>query len=136
MQRTSTQPPQEGQQARGDSEQAIDQPAVANLSGPTLTAKGSLKKQGSPPSTPQILSTIPSTRHLEVQHIGFRGKGSSTSPSFHQTLPGGVPAVAQWDWQHLGSTGTQVQSPAWHSGLGLDYGLDVIPGPGTPYTAG
>ena len=22
-----------------------------------------------------------------------------------------------WDWQHLGSTGTQVRSLAWHSGL-------------------
>ena len=29
----------------------------------------------------------------------------------------GVPAVEQWDWQHLGSTETQVQSPAQHSGL-------------------
>ena len=24
----------------------------------------------------------------------------------------GVPTVAQWDWWYLGSTGTQVQSPA------------------------
>lgn len=24
----------------------------------------------------------------------------------------GAPDVAPWDWQHLGSTGTQVQSPA------------------------
>ena len=29
----------------------------------------------------------------------------------------GVPAVAQWDWQHVGSTGTQVPSPTHHSGL-------------------
>ena len=28
-----------------------------------------------------------------------------------------VPAMEQWDWQHLGSTGMQVQFPAWHSGL-------------------
>ena len=49
------------------------------------------------------------------------------------------------DW-HLGSTGTQVQSPArhsglriWHcgsSGLGHDCGSDLIPGPGTPYALG
>ena len=29
----------------------------------------------------------------------------------------GVPDVAQWDWQHLRSAGTQVESPAWHRGL-------------------
>ena len=59
---------------------------------------------------------------------------------------GGVPAVTQRDWQHLGSSGTQVRSPAWHSGLriqhchscdlGPDRGLDLIPGLGTPYAAG
>ena len=27
------------------------------------------------------------------------------------------PAVVQWDWWHHWSTGTQVQSPAWHSEL-------------------
>ena len=31
--------------------------------------------------------------------------------------PVGVPAVGQWDWRRLGSAGTKVQSPAWHSGL-------------------
>ena len=55
----------------------------------------------------------------------------------------GVPAVAQWDPWHLGSTGTQVLSPAWHSGLrilrcqscgvGHNCGSDLIPGPGTQY---
>ena len=54
--------------------------------------------------------------------------------------------MAQWDLQHLGSTGTQVQSPAWHSGvriqhchsngLGLNCGSDLIPGLGTPYALG
>ena len=29
----------------------------------------------------------------------------------------GVPTVAQWDWQHLGSTGMQAPSRAWPSGL-------------------
>jgi len=29
----------------------------------------------------------------------------------------GVPTLAQWDCQHLGSTGTQVFSPTGHSGL-------------------
>ena len=58
----------------------------------------------------------------------------------------GVPAVLQRDQQLLGSVGTQVQSPAQHSGLGiwccrsyglgLDCGSDLIPGPGTPYISG
>ena len=54
--------------------------------------------------------------------------------------------MVQRDWWHLGSTATQVQSPAQHSGLrirrcrscslGLDCSLDLIPGPGTPYATG
>ena len=50
------------------------------------------------------------------------------------------------DWQHLWSAGMQVQSPAQHSGLriqcchsyrvGCNCSLDLIPGPGTPYTMG
>ena len=57
----------------------------------------------------------------------------------------GVPTVARWDWQHLGSTGMQVRSPAQHSGLriqcchscgiGCTWGLDLIPDPGTPYAS-
>ena len=57
----------------------------------------------------------------------------------------GVPAVAQWDWRHPGTTGMQVRSPAGHSGLrilcccscglGLDCGSDLISGPGTSYAA-
>ena len=49
-------------------------------------------------------------------------------------------------WEDLGSAGTQVQSPAWDSGLriwhccscglGRSYSLDLIPGPGIPYAAG
>lgn len=49
----------------------------------------------------------------------------------------------QW---HLWSTGTQVRSPAWHSGLrvqrchsfglGHSYDPDLIPGPGTAYATG
>ena len=56
--------------------------------------------------------------------------------------PLGVPAVAQQDRQHLGRAGTQVPSPAWHSGLGIgnglgqDCGSDLIPGLGTPYAWG
>ena len=55
----------------------------------------------------------------------------------------GVPTVVQLDQQHLGSTRMQVQSLDWHSGLriphchscgvGRNYGLDLIPGPGAPY---
>ena len=55
----------------------------------------------------------------------------------------GVPTVEQQNWQHRGSTGTQVEYPALHSGLrircccscslGHNCGLDLIPGPGTPY---
>ena len=54
--------------------------------------------------------------------------------------------MAQWDWWHLGSAGTQVRSPAWHGGLriwyccscglGLNCSSDLILGPGTPYAAG
>ena len=54
--------------------------------------------------------------------------------------------MVQQDRQHLGSAGVQVQPPAWHSGLrihcchsctlGCDYGLDLFPGPGTPYATG
>ena len=50
--------------------------------------------------------------------------------------------MAQRDQEHLGSTGTQVQSPAQHSrlriwhccscGLGQNCSLDLMPGPGTP----
>ena len=49
--------------------------------------------------------------------------------------------MVQRDWQHLGSTGTQVQSQAWHSGLriqccsGRNCGSDLFPGLGTPYVA-
>ena len=55
----------------------------------------------------------------------------------------GVPSMAQWDRQHLGSAGTQVWSPAQHSGLTIrcccSFGLDgncssdLILGLGTPY---
>ena len=58
----------------------------------------------------------------------------------------GVPAVEQWGWWCLGNAGMQVQSLARHSGLriqhchscslGHNYGLDLIPGLGTPYVAG
>ena len=58
----------------------------------------------------------------------------------------GVPTVAHWDQRHLGSTGTQVQSLAWHSGLRIrrcrscglvcSCSLDLITGPGTPYAEG
>ena len=58
----------------------------------------------------------------------------------------GAPAVAQGDRQCLGCAGTQVPSPAWHSGLriqhchscslGHDYGSDLILGLGTPYAMG
>ena len=54
--------------------------------------------------------------------------------------------MTQWDWRCLGSTGTQVRSLAQHSmlrlwhghscGLGDDYGLDLIPSPGTPHVMG
>ena len=56
-----------------------------------------------------------------------------------------VPAVAQRDQRCLGSTGTQAQSLAQLSGLGIrhyhgcslgcDCSSDLIPGPGTPYAA-
>ena len=58
----------------------------------------------------------------------------------------GVPAVVQWDWWCLWSTGTQVRSLAWHSELkichchrrciGRRCGSDLIPGPETPYATG
>lgn len=58
----------------------------------------------------------------------------------------GVPSVVQWDWWHLGNTGTQVWSLASHSGLRIPYchscsivrswGSDLNPDQGTPYAAG
>ena len=58
----------------------------------------------------------------------------------------GVPAVAQWDQQCLGSTTAQVPSSAQHRGLRIQRcyscslghicGLDLIPGLGTPYAMG
>ena len=58
----------------------------------------------------------------------------------------GVPAAAQLNQWHLGSTGTQVQSPAQHSGLriqccrscglGCNCGLNPDPGPETPHASG
>ena len=56
----------------------------------------------------------------------------------------GVPTVAQWDQQHLGTAGTQVQSLAQHSlvqgstvaataNSGCNYNSDLISGLGTPY---
>ena len=55
----------------------------------------------------------------------------------------GAPAVAQWNRQCIRSTGTWVQSPSpaqWakdlvlpQQQLGGDWGLDLIPGLGTPY---
>ena len=57
----------------------------------------------------------------------------------------GVPALAQWDRQHLCSAGTQVQFLAWHPGLrirhvhscgiGGDYSSDLNPGLETPHAA-
>ena len=57
----------------------------------------------------------------------------------------GVPAVVQGDQWWLGSAGTQVRSPVGQSGLriqcchscvlGHAFGLDLIPGPGTPYAS-
>ena len=54
--------------------------------------------------------------------------------------------MAQQDWQCLGSTGTRIQTLAWHSGLRIQHffscnldhnsGSDLIPGPGTPYAGG
>ena len=54
--------------------------------------------------------------------------------------------MAQWDWQHFGSSEMQVRFPAWqgglriwrccHCSLGHNYSLDLIPGLETPYTAG
>lgn len=52
--------------------------------------------------------------------------------SFIMVEPG-VPTVTQQDGQCFWSTGTQVQSPAHHSGL---KDPDLIPGLGTPYSAG
>ena len=64
----------------------------------------------------------------------------------YETNKAGVPAVAQRDQLHLCRPGTQVQSPARHSGLrircrcsysiGHNCGSDLIPGPGTPYALG
>ena len=61
-------------------------------------------------------------------------------------FPQGAPAMAQWDKQRLGSTGMRVQSPVQQSGLRIQCyhsyglvcgcGLDLIPGPGTPYASG
>ena len=81
-----------------------------------------------------------------------QGEGSSASPFEESSVEGfvitlknhhsGVPSVAQWDCQSLRRAGTGVQSPAWHSGsriqrsLGCNYGLDLIPGLGTPYATG
>ena len=58
----------------------------------------------------------------------------------------GAPNVAQQEQWCLGRAGTQVQSPAQHSGLriwycrscgfGHDCGLDLIPGPRVPYATG
>ena len=47
----------------------------------------------------------------------------------------GVPAVVQWDQQHLWSAGMQVRSPARHSGLRTigNCGSNPILGLGTPY---
>ena len=74
----------------------------------------------------------------------------SSLPSTHfallRILFWGVPTVVQWNQRHLGSTGTPVPSPAWHSklkiqcclscGLGCSNSSDLIPGLGTPYVAG
>ena len=58
----------------------------------------------------------------------------------------GVPAMVQWNWWCLGSTGSQVQSLAQHSGLriqrcfscglGHDCRSDLISGLGIPYASG
>ena len=58
----------------------------------------------------------------------------------------GIPAVVQWDQRCLGRVGTQVPSPAWHSGLGIrcchswglgrNCGSDLISGPGNPCAQG
>ena len=48
--------------------------------------------------------------------------------------------MAQQDWGHHWSTGIQVRTPAWHSGLRIPSctptASGLIPAVGTPYAAG
>ena len=79
---------------------------------------------------------------LPVPSRGLRLNRRCSRPSAWR----GVPAAAQWDWQHLGSPGMQVRSLAQHCGLtvrrvhscdtGGNCGSDLIPGLGTPYAVG
>ena len=64
-------------------------------------------------------------------------------PARNQTQSLGVPAVAQRDWRHFGSTRTQGSPAQWiriprccRCDLGQDCGLNLIPGLGTPYALG
>ena len=64
-------------------------------------------------------------------------------PARNQTQSLGVPAVAQRDWRHFGSTRTQGSPAQWiriprccRCDLGQDCGLNLIPGLGTPYAVG
>ena len=64
-------------------------------------------------------------------------------PTIKYNIISGAPAVTQRDWCHLESTGMQVRSLAWHSGLriwhchscdlGQDCGLGLTPGLGASY---
>ena len=66
--------------------------------------------------------------------------------TINQKYTCGALAVSQWDQKHFGDTGTWVQSLAQNSGLRIhcchrcslvcSCGLDLIPGPGTPYAMG
>uniref|UniRef100_A0A8D1UD07 Synaptotagmin 17 n=1 Tax=Sus scrofa TaxID=9823 RepID=A0A8D1UD07_PIG len=64
---------------------------------------------------PGIPADIWTGLHDHRQVRKQRPAGPLGSPCQDSTW--GVPAVAQWDWRGLWSTGMQVQSPARHSGL-------------------
>ena len=69
-----------------------------------------------------------------------------TSVWTHKIVKTGIPTVGQWNQWCLWSSGMQVQSPAWHSGLRiwhccsfsliLNSSLDLIPGPGSACAEG
>ena len=76
----------------------------------------------------------------------FSEREEEGSQTFYFKRSVGVLTAAQQIRQCVGSAGTQVQSPAWHSalriqcccscGLGGNCGSDLIPGLVTPYAAG
>jgi len=108
----------------------------------TVRPGGSQRTLNLPKNSPDTTEEHGATSHQSHSGptVASHQSHSGPTPSFR------VPVMVQADRWRLRSTGTQVRSPARHSGfriqhchscsLGYNCGSDLIPGQGTPYALG